>query len=113
MTTPDAVPALALAVLREHHADEVRKFKAILRRSEGQADEIANLTEQVKHHKARTANAEHALMAANSRANAAHQEAEAVRQRIADDIRAQARTVSRTWAGAYRNIANQIAGGAA
>jgi peptidoglycan hydrolase CwlO-like protein len=103
------VPAIALTVLRDHHADEIRQLKALLHGGEGQADEISRLTEQVKHLKARVANAEAALATANGRANAAQREADAVRRRIADDVRDQARQVSRTWAGAYRHIANQIA----
>lgn len=103
------VPALALTVVRDHHVDEIRQLKSLLRRGEGQADEIARLTEQVKHLKARVANAEHALITANGRANHLHREAEAIPRRIAEQLRIEARTVNRDWAGCYRHIADQLA----
>lgn len=87
----ETIPAIALAVLRDHHADEITRLTA----------EVALL-------KARVANAEHALTAANSRAKE-QRIADEVREHIAERLRTQARTVNRRWAGCYRHIANELA----
>lgn len=104
----DLVPAVALAVLRDQHADEVRHLKTLVRRGEDHGAEIARLTAEVKLLKARVANAESAAHTANGRAKTAQVEAEAVRQHIAERLRVEARTVNRRWAGCYRHIANQL-----